>query len=172
MNTWQAQVRNGWKRSALYFCIDISNRLLHKTVSMFSMFFSNNELFIFCFNNSSSFEIVFCMKTVESRLFKKYLKRRKLRAWFCISLAWLHISEKNYRKLLFCCGRSSWSRKSLTQSCLIFPIFGQREMGKLHISKKVLVLVHLKRYFKSMQIIALSSFLLGLYFAWKSTLKP
>ena len=35
------------------------------------------------------------MKTVKSRLFKKYLKRRKSRAWFCLSLGWLNISEKN-----------------------------------------------------------------------------
>ena len=34
------------------------------------------------------------MKTVKSRLFKKYLKRRKSRARFCLSLGWLHISEK------------------------------------------------------------------------------
>ena len=41
-----------------------------------------------------SFESIFCMKTVKSRLFKKYLKRRKLRAQFCLSGGWLHISEK------------------------------------------------------------------------------
>ena len=34
------------------------------------------------------------MKTVKSRLFKKYLKRRKSRARFCLSLGWLNISEK------------------------------------------------------------------------------
>ena len=31
---------------------------------------------------------------VKSRSFKKYLKRRKLRARFCLSLGWLHISGK------------------------------------------------------------------------------
>ena len=35
------------------------------------------------------------MKTVKSRLFKKYLKRRKSRARFCLSLGWLNVSEKN-----------------------------------------------------------------------------
>ena len=35
------------------------------------------------------------MKTVKSRLFKKYLKRRKSRAQFCLSLGWLNVSEKN-----------------------------------------------------------------------------
>ena len=35
------------------------------------------------------------MRTVESRLFKKYLKRKKSRARFCLSLGWLHIIEKN-----------------------------------------------------------------------------
>ena len=34
------------------------------------------------------------METVKSRLFKKYLKRRKSRAQFCLSLGWLNISEK------------------------------------------------------------------------------
>ena len=38
------------------------------------------------------------MKTVKSRLFKKYLERRKLRARFCLSLGWLHISEKKLLK--------------------------------------------------------------------------
>ena len=33
------------------------------------------------------------MKTVKSRLFKKYLERRKSRARFCLSFGWLHISQ-------------------------------------------------------------------------------
>ena len=45
--------------------------------------------FFYC-NNSTNFESVFCMKTVS----KKYLKRRRLRARFCLSLGWLHISEE------------------------------------------------------------------------------
>ena len=38
------------------------------------------------------------MKTVKSRLFKNYLKRRKLRAQFCLSLGWLNISEEKLLK--------------------------------------------------------------------------
>ena len=34
------------------------------------------------------------MKTLKSRLFKKYLERKKLQARFCLSLGWLHVSEK------------------------------------------------------------------------------
>ena len=34
------------------------------------------------------------MKTAKSRLFKKYLKRRKSRVRFCLFRGWLHISEK------------------------------------------------------------------------------
>ena len=34
------------------------------------------------------------MKTFKSRLFKLYLKRKKLWAWYCFSLGWLHIIEK------------------------------------------------------------------------------
>ena len=45
-------------------------------------------------NNSTSFESVFCLKTGKSISLKKYLKRRKLRAQFCLSLGWLNISEK------------------------------------------------------------------------------
>ena len=41
-----------------------------------------------------TFERAFCMKTVKSRLFKKYLKRRKSRARFCFSHGWLNISKK------------------------------------------------------------------------------
>ena len=47
---------------------------------------------------TTSFESVFCMKTVKSGLFKKYLERRKSRARFCLSLGWLHISEKKSLK--------------------------------------------------------------------------
>ena len=59
--------------------------------------FSNNMLFIFYCNNLASFESVFYMKTVQSRLFKNYLKRRKSRARICLSLGWLNIGEKNER---------------------------------------------------------------------------
>ena len=45
-----------------------------------------------------SFESVFCKKTFKSRLFKKYLskEKKKSRAQFCLSLGWLHISEKKF----------------------------------------------------------------------------
>ena len=45
-----------------------------------------------------SFESVFCMKTTKGRLFKKYLEKRKSRARFCLSLGWLHVSEKKILK--------------------------------------------------------------------------
>ena len=38
------------------------------------------------------------MKTVYSRLFKKYLKRRKSRARFCLSLGWPNSNEKEILK--------------------------------------------------------------------------
>ena len=38
------------------------------------------------------------MKKVDSRLFKKYLKIRKSRAQFYLSLGWLRISEKKLSK--------------------------------------------------------------------------
>ena len=41
-------------------------------------------------------ETPFCKKTFKSRLFKTYLnkEKKKSRAQFCLSLGWLHISEK------------------------------------------------------------------------------
>ena len=70
----------------------VSNRLLHKIMPLF--FLIKSHLFIFYCNNLKSFESIFRMKTVKSRFFKKYLKRRKSRARFCFSLGWLHISKK------------------------------------------------------------------------------
>ena len=63
--------------------------------------FPNNELFMFYCNKSASFESVFCMKTVKNRLLRKYLERRKSRARFCLSLGWLHISEKKMKNCNF-----------------------------------------------------------------------
>ena len=60
--------------------------------------FPNNEAFIFYSSNSTSFESVFWMKTVKYWLFKKYLKRTKSRATFCLSLAWLHTNAKKLLK--------------------------------------------------------------------------
>ena len=45
-----------------------------------------------------SFESVLCMKTVKSRLFKKYLKRKKSWEQCCLPLGWLHISDKKLLK--------------------------------------------------------------------------
>ena len=90
INTRRAQVRKWLKRSALNF----AHTFLKDYCTIPWPRFSNNELFIFYRNNSTSFESVFCMKIVKSRLFKKYLKGRKSRARFCLSLGWLNISEK------------------------------------------------------------------------------
>ena len=79
----------------LLFCLSIDSFDVNKiSKENCARVFSNNELFTFYCNNSTSFESVFYMKTVKSRLSKKYLKRRKSRAWFCLPLGWLHISEK------------------------------------------------------------------------------
>ena len=72
-----------------------------------SRLLQRSKFLVFHWNNSTSFESIFYMKTVKSRLFKKYLKGRKSRAQFCLSLGWLHISEKNYWKLQLCWCRSS-----------------------------------------------------------------
>ena len=103
--------------------------------------FSNNELFIFHCNNSTNFESVFCIKTVKSRLFKKYLKRRKSQARFCLSLSWLNISEKKLlTTTILPVQELIKQEKQLVFGPtlnLIFLIFGKCEKSKLHILKKV-----------------------------------
>ena len=74
------------------------------------------------------------------RLFKKYLKRRKLLVRFRLSLSWLHISEKNI-KYCNCVGAGPHKVGKVfsfwPNFALIFPIFGEREKGKFYILKKV-----------------------------------
>ena len=103
--------------------------------------FPNNVLFIFYCNNSTSFKSVFCMKTVKSRLFQKYLKRRKSRARPCLSLGWLNISEKKLQNTTILSVQELIKQEkqlvfgpTLT---LIFLIFGKCKKSKLHIMKKV-----------------------------------
>ena len=126
--------------------------------------FSNNVLYIFYCNNLTSFESVFCMKTVKSTLFKKYLKRRKLRARFCLSLGWLNISEQKLLKTTMLSVQELIKQeKQLVFAptlTLIFLIFGKCEIGKLHIFKKF---GHLRRY-KNVYIIVLVCFLMYFYF--------
>ena len=81
------------------------------------------------------------MKTVKSRLFKKYYDRRKSQARFCLSLGWLHISEKKSLKtpILLLQEHRIWKKESLFGPTLILisPIFGEFKKGKLYILKKV-----------------------------------
>ena len=79
-------------------CTHISNRMLNKNVPSFFL-----TRVIFYFNNSTSFESLFCMKTVKSRLFKKYLKRKKNRqhGFVCSLVAYVSV-QMNYLKLQFC----------------------------------------------------------------------
>ena len=88
-----------------------------------------------------SFENVFCMKKVKSGLFKKYLEQRKSQAWFCLSLGWLHISEK---KIIETCNSVGAGAQNIGKVVsfwpnfdLILPIFGRHKKGKLYIMKKV-----------------------------------
>ena len=88
-----------------------------------------------------SFESAFCMKIVKSRLFKKYLKKRKSPTRFSLPLGWLHISEKKLLKTpillvqeLRISEKYSAFGPTLT---LILPIFGERKIGKLYKFKRV-----------------------------------
>ena len=88
VNTWPALVR---KRHTLAhtFLTDCCTK---------PCVFPNNELFVFYCNNLTGVQSVFSMKTVKTRLFRKYLERRKSQARFCSSLGWLHISLKKLLK--------------------------------------------------------------------------
>ena len=78
---------------------------------------------------------------VKSKLFKKYLQRRKLRARFCLSLGWLHISEK---KIIENCNSVGAGAQNMEKVVSFWPNFDpdftdiwERKKGKLHILKKV-----------------------------------
>ena len=77
------------------------------------------------------------MKKVDSRLFKKYLKIRKSRAQFYLSLGWLHISEKKLSKTAILLEQEliKEEKKLIFGSTLtyILPIFGECKKGKLYI---------------------------------------
>ena len=98
-----------------------------------------DELFIF-YCNDSSFERLFCMKTVKSRLFKKYLKRKKLQVQFCLYLGWLDISEKNIEK---CNSLFGWAYKVEKMVSFWpnvdhnFSDIWEHEKSKLYVLKKV-----------------------------------
>ena len=65
------------------FCTHISKRMLNKKEPLF---FSDNESFFFLWQKFDEFERVFRMKAVTSNFFRKYSKRRKSQAWFCLFL--------------------------------------------------------------------------------------
>ena len=152
-------------------CTHISNRLLQKTIKVFS----NNEFFIFYSNNSTSFESVFPMKTVKSWLFKNYLKGKKSRARYCLLLGWLYISVKKLLKtaILLVQELIKWEKQLVfvPTSTLILPIIGEHKKGKLHVLKK-LGLNTFKEILKNMYIVAQSCLLTYLYFVWKGTQRP
>ena len=87
VNTWRGPVRKWLKASTLNLA-HISNTLPHKTVPAFFL------IMCYSFFTTLTFHSFFYCITVKSRLFKKYLKRRKSQARFCLSFGWLHISEK------------------------------------------------------------------------------
>ena len=82
------------------------------------------------------------MKTAKSRLFKKYLKRKKMAARFCLFLGFLHVSENELFKTAFLLvQRLMEEEKEKEKFCIIlnfiFPIFDKCEKGKLYILNKV-----------------------------------
>ena len=78
------------KTTYFKLCTHIYNKLLHKKAPVFS----NKEISIFHCSISSNFESVFWTK-----LFKKYLERRKWRARLCLDLGKVHFNEKKCWKI-------------------------------------------------------------------------
>ena len=71
-------------------CSHIFIRLLHKIVPAFFLIVSYS---VFYFNNLTGFERGFCMETVKSKLFKKYLKKRKSRSRFCLLIGYMSLKK-------------------------------------------------------------------------------
>ena len=80
VNTWRAPTWKWLKRSTLNFAQTFLTGCWTKT---WPRFFWQWAIHFYC-HNSMSFESIFCIKTNESKLFKKDLKIRKSRAWFCL----------------------------------------------------------------------------------------
>ena len=81
------------------------------------------------------------MKTVKSRLFKKYLESRKSRAWLCLSLGWLYINGKKMLKTASLLLQELRIKEKLSvfglTLTLILTIFGEHKKGELYILKMV-----------------------------------
>ena len=82
------------------------------------------------------------MKIVKSRLFKNYLERKKSQAQFCLSLGWLHISEK---KLLETATLVGAGARNIGKEVSFLPnfdpnftdtVFGESKDAKFYILKK------------------------------------
>ena len=81
------------------------------------------------------------MKTAKSRLLKKYLKRKKLPARFCLFLGFLHISENElFKTAILLVQRLIEEEKQKEKFGLtltfIFSVFEKYEKGKLYILNK------------------------------------
>ena len=82
-----------------------------------------NELFSFCSNTLTNFEITFWTKTVKNRLSKKYLKRRKIRPRFFLGLGYMHLTEKKAIENHKCVGAGAPKVENLV--CFL-PNFAQK----------------------------------------------
>ena len=91
-NTWRAPVWKLLTQSTLNF----AHSFLTDCRTKWCRVFSNNELFIFYCNNSTNLERVFHMKTVKSRLFKKYLKKKENRGpgFVCLWVGYVSMKKK------------------------------------------------------------------------------
>ena len=116
----------------------------------------------------ASFESAFCMKTVTSRLFKIYLKRRENHTVSFVP----RLAEYQYKWIIE--NSNSKSRNNSQFMAILWPLFSDirsawRKVN--YICWKRLVLVHFRRFYENMYITALLCIWTYFYFAWKGFLE-
>ena len=130
----------------------------------------SDELFSFCGNTLTNFEITFWTKAVENRLSKKYLKRRKTRPRFFWVLVTCISVRKNYRKLQLCWCRARKVENLARFLCNFDPYFSNirrvRKRCEIYIESIGIYCKNIESI-ESMEVTTLESNALPFHFAWR-----
>ena len=152
-------------------CTHIYNRLPHKTVPAFFLIMSHS---FFIAIMRRVLKAYFAWKQVKVD-YSKNIWKEENRGHSFVSLLVGYISVKKIIEKLNSDGVGAHKVPKVVSFCTNFWLWFYRSYERVkkvsYIYWKSLVLVHLKRYYKKMYIIALSSFLTHFYFAWKGTLR-
>ena len=149
----------------LKFCTHSSNKLLHKSVPTVFLI----ELFSFCGNILTNFEITFWKKTDKNRLSKNYLKRRKTRPRFFWVLV-ICISGRKTIENHKCVGAGARIVENLVRFLFNFyPYFPNirraQERCKIYIESIGIYCKDIKSI-QSMEVTTLESNALPFHFSW------